>query len=162
MILNIVTGTYSILLGISLIIFWIIVFYKREAQKYITLPLERYFHIIAEFIGFVKFRKSIDSDTYYLFPGTKKDIVSAMEAIECRKFYTFGDFKFNTSLDELERVCYRLLFHINNYEFFTITNDVTCQVWRSSVNNKPKPICTNENKTHALLLAIASTIKEIS
>ena len=50
MILDIVTGIYSILLGVSLVIFWIIAFYKRETQKYIEIQLERYFHIIAEFI----------------------------------------------------------------------------------------------------------------
>lgn len=50
MILEIVTGIYSILLGVSLIIFWIITFYKRETQKYVEIKLERYFHIIAEFV----------------------------------------------------------------------------------------------------------------
>jgi len=50
MIIDIVSGIYSILLGVSLIIFWIIVFYKKDSQKYITLPLERNFHVIAEYI----------------------------------------------------------------------------------------------------------------
>ena len=48
--LDIVTGIYSILLGVSLVIFWIIAFYKRETKKYIEIKLERYFHIIAEFV----------------------------------------------------------------------------------------------------------------
>ena len=38
------------LLGFSTAVFWMIVIYKRETQKYIIPPLERYFHIIAEFV----------------------------------------------------------------------------------------------------------------
>ncbi len=50
MVLDIITGIYSILVGVSLVIFWIIAFYNKKTQKYIEIKLERYFHIIAEFV----------------------------------------------------------------------------------------------------------------
>ncbi|MBY9000086.1 MAG: hypothetical protein KGD64_04165 [Candidatus Heimdallarchaeota archaeon] len=48
-ILDYVNGIYSIVVGISLNLFWIVVFSLKSSPKLIENPKERLFHVIAEF-----------------------------------------------------------------------------------------------------------------
>ena len=47
-ILDYVNGVYSIVVGISLNLFWIVVFSMRSSHKFIENPKERLFHVVAE------------------------------------------------------------------------------------------------------------------
>ncbi|MFW9851431.1 MAG: hypothetical protein ACFFDS_00635 [Candidatus Thorarchaeota archaeon] len=50
MVLEIITGIYSLTVGISLIGFWAVFYLRKELNIFIENSLERFFHILAEII----------------------------------------------------------------------------------------------------------------
>ncbi|MCG3215895.1 MAG: hypothetical protein KAS63_04230 [Candidatus Heimdallarchaeota archaeon] len=50
MIYETISGAFSLLVGISILLFWLVLIILKKSNEYIEKPFERTFHIIAEII----------------------------------------------------------------------------------------------------------------